>query len=222
MIDEKQIRAARAILGWSQEALAEKVEVARATIKNIENCSSLPRADTINRIQVVFEGAGIEFIGGSGVRLKDQFIESFDGPDSNRLLIEDIYATLSAKGGELLIAFLNETRAVNDLGADFLMRESERRRLANIRSRLLVHPNEQHLVANLEDYRIIPDEYFSKHPFFIYGSKLAILCTEPSPRVVILKDQRFADSARKLFEFIWDRTEMPKRKGKPMAVEIKI
>ena len=214
MIDDKQIRAARAILDWSQEKLAEMSGVARATVKNIENRTTLPRLESANAIRETLEKAGVEFLASSGVRIRDRMIETHDGKDANRVLVEDIYETLRATGGELLIAFLNEERAIKDLGAEYLAEQAVKRQQKGITSRLLVHPEERHMVSSLDTYRIIPKEYFSDHPFFIYGPKLALLCTDPLPRVVILKDASFADSARKLFDFIWDRTEMPSSKNK--------
>ncbi|MEO1242863.1 MAG: helix-turn-helix domain-containing protein [Pseudomonadota bacterium] len=75
MIESSQIKAARAMLDWSQQVLAEKSGVSLPTIKRIENAgpgrSSL---DTINAIMAALEAAGVEFIpengGGPGVRLR--------------------------------------------------------------------------------------------------------------------------------------------------------
>jgi hypothetical protein len=136
-------------------------------------------------------------------------IETYEGPEANRILVEDMYETLCNTGGEISIAFLNETRAVQDLGAEYLIEQSRKRREARISTRLLIRTSEQLSVDSLENYRVVPDQYFSDHPMFIYGSKVALLCTGPIPRVVIVKDARFADTASKLFDFIWDRCAMP-------------
>jgi hypothetical protein len=55
-------------------------------------------------------------------------------------------------------------------------------------------------------YHIMPDQYISEHSLYIYGSKLAILARN-SRKSVIINDERFADCARKLFNFIWDNTD---------------
>ena len=213
MIDDKQLRAARALLDWSQDTLASKAGIARATVKNIENGTTLPRMESANAIRTTLEGAGIEFLSGSGVRIRDNMIQTFEGKSAARLLVEDIYETLRDKGGEILIAFLDEERGIKDLGEEFLAEQGEKRRKANITHRLLIHPDEKNIIAPLETYRIIPPEYFSHHPFFVYGQKLALLSLEPTARVVILTDERFAHSARLLFNFVWDRTEMPSHKN---------
>lgn len=65
-----QLRAARALLGWTQEVLGKKAGVHRNTIRKFE----LGRAvdiDTTNRLRHALESAGVEFTNGKrpGVRL---------------------------------------------------------------------------------------------------------------------------------------------------------
>ncbi len=78
MMTGSQIRAARAILRWSGETLAEKAGVGIQTIKRIEAVDGVPpgRAATVSDIQRALEAAGIEFIdengGGPGVRLRER------------------------------------------------------------------------------------------------------------------------------------------------------
>ncbi|MFQ3456936.1 helix-turn-helix domain-containing protein [Bradyrhizobium sp. UFLA01-814] len=74
MITARQIRAARALLGWTQQELADRAIVALNAVARIERGSSDPRASTINAIEVALKKAGVEFITadqkGEGVRLK--------------------------------------------------------------------------------------------------------------------------------------------------------
>jgi transcriptional regulator with XRE-family HTH domain len=69
-----QLRAARALLGLDQEALAEKVGVSDNTIRNMEACGSEPVggfASTREKVREALEHQGIEFFNGDapGVRL---------------------------------------------------------------------------------------------------------------------------------------------------------
>jgi transcriptional regulator with XRE-family HTH domain len=73
----EQLRAARALLGWNQEMLAERSRVGIATIRRLESQNGPIRAisDTLWRLQSCLEEAGVMFIseddeGGAGVRLK--------------------------------------------------------------------------------------------------------------------------------------------------------
>lgn len=70
-----QLRAARGLIGWSQDALAEKSGVSRSTIADFETCTRAPYARTLDAIRRALEDAGVEFIpkngGGPGVRLRN-------------------------------------------------------------------------------------------------------------------------------------------------------
>ena len=68
MLYVEQIRAARALLGWNQMALAEESGIGISTIKRIETGSGLVRSSTNSawKIQKALEKAGIVFIEGDG------------------------------------------------------------------------------------------------------------------------------------------------------------
>ena len=72
----RQVKAARALLGWSQEQLAKNANVSIPTIKRLESQEGVlgGRMDTAKKIESSLEKAGIEFIdengGGAGVRLR--------------------------------------------------------------------------------------------------------------------------------------------------------
>jgi transcriptional regulator with XRE-family HTH domain len=72
-----QLRAARALLGWSREDLADKSEVGAETVKNFELRGSDPKLGTVNKWRRALEQAGVTFLeesetDGPGVRLKKQ------------------------------------------------------------------------------------------------------------------------------------------------------
>ncbi|MSX01578.1 MAG: transcriptional regulator [Actinobacteria bacterium] len=75
MIDAAQMRAGRALLGWSQGDLGEKSGVSLPTIKRMESVGPGRSAgNTVAAVQKALEDAGVQFIpengGGVGVRLK--------------------------------------------------------------------------------------------------------------------------------------------------------
>jgi predicted transcriptional regulator len=61
LVNARQIRAARSWLGWTQEDLAARSGVARATIARIELSEEIRRGRTLKDIQRAFEDAGVEF-----------------------------------------------------------------------------------------------------------------------------------------------------------------
>ena len=69
-----QCRAARALVGMSQDDLVEASGVAKGTIATFELGQRQPYARTLAAIRSALEAAGVEFIeengGGAGVRLR--------------------------------------------------------------------------------------------------------------------------------------------------------
>ncbi len=74
----EQIRAARALVGWSAAELAEKSGVSYPTVQRMDATKGMVsgRHDTVEAIRKALEGAGVQFLesghvaAGSGVALK--------------------------------------------------------------------------------------------------------------------------------------------------------
>ena len=72
----RQVKAARALLDWSQDELALRAGISLPTIKRLEAADGPlgGRSETGEKIQKALQAAGIEFIeengGGPGVRLR--------------------------------------------------------------------------------------------------------------------------------------------------------
>ena len=74
MISGAQVRAARALLGWTAKDLAQRASVGVSTVQRIENAQGIPNvhASNLASIQSTLEAAGIEFTNGDapGIRLR--------------------------------------------------------------------------------------------------------------------------------------------------------
>jgi transcriptional regulator with XRE-family HTH domain len=70
MLIAEQCRAARALLKWKQEDLAEKTGLSLSTIRDFESERRTPHASNLTQIEAAFTEAGIEFTNGDapGVR----------------------------------------------------------------------------------------------------------------------------------------------------------
>lgn len=84
MISSRQIRAARAMAGWTQDRLAGAAGLSLAVVNNVERDVTDPRRSTLDAIQRALEGAGIEFLserqnspdGGEGLRMRGNGVGS--------------------------------------------------------------------------------------------------------------------------------------------------
>lgn len=81
MITARQLRAARALLGWDQRRLAEAAGVSLPTIQRMEASDGRVRGnvESLTRVVEALERAGLELLGegapsaggGRGVRLRE-------------------------------------------------------------------------------------------------------------------------------------------------------
>jgi transcriptional regulator with XRE-family HTH domain len=74
MLTAAQCRAARALLDWSQQSLADAAKVGNATIRNFESGKTTPQNATLEMLRQALGKAGVIFIDqngeGPGVRLR--------------------------------------------------------------------------------------------------------------------------------------------------------
>ena len=75
-ISPERCRAARGLLGWSQQELASRAQVARKTIADFELSQVNPHPRTLRDVVAALEAAGVEFlpaeanISRGGIRIK--------------------------------------------------------------------------------------------------------------------------------------------------------
>ena len=75
MVTSRQVRAARALLGWTQELLADRALVALTALKRLESDRLSVRDATREAVRKALEAAGIVFLSsgrGEGVMLVRQ------------------------------------------------------------------------------------------------------------------------------------------------------
>lgn len=76
MLDPAQLRAARAILGWSRQGLADASGTGRETIQDFESRGSNPKRATMTAWEKALKKAGVVLIDGTdehgpGVMLRE-------------------------------------------------------------------------------------------------------------------------------------------------------
>ena len=104
MISSLQIKAARALLDWSQDDLAEGTGLSRTTIRSIE-LGYAARPGNIKEIYRILEANGVEFLEGDGVRLRPQDKRDFMGSDSCDRFFEYMMRTVKRSGGDVVCQF---------------------------------------------------------------------------------------------------------------------
>lgn len=208
MLSPEQIRAARALLDWSTSTLADLAGMTINGINKIERGHVQAQRETIETIQRIFEAHGLEFLPGSGVRRKNDVVTVLEGQDFRKRSVSFWREGLK-NGGCISIAHENEQEALEDAGEDFLHEELRKRAAAGITHKVLVREADKSLIPPYSTYHIIPDQYFSPYPLEIGGEFVLFSSRKYAPRAIILHDSRIANSLQKIFDFVYDHTEIP-------------
>lgn len=98
MLTIEQCRAARGLVGWTQQELADACGLSKTAINNFEKGHSDIKADSLKAIRSAFEKADIEFLDNQGLRRRTDDVEVLKGPHAFDDLIDDIVRTLAAAG----------------------------------------------------------------------------------------------------------------------------
>lgn len=207
-ISSRQIKAARALLDWSQEDLSAASALSVATVRKLELGSISPRSSTNDQIQKAFEKAGLEFLEPNGVRQKPEEITIYEGHDGICAFYDEVYAHASEKGGEIVTVCINEDPITDALGEYSKVHLSRMHALihkANVKC--ILTENFTSVPAKYCEYRSISKAYVDSVPFYIYGNNYAVFLfgAKPSPRIIIHRSALLADAYRKQFHSMWDK-----------------
>jgi DNA-binding XRE family transcriptional regulator len=88
-----QIRAARALLDWKQDDLADQIGLTKFSISKIERGETDGSVQTQQKILEVFTRAGVEFIDG-GVRPTQSTITIHRGMEGFCAFFDDVYEVI--------------------------------------------------------------------------------------------------------------------------------
>ena len=210
MIEPRQIRAARALLNWSQDDLASASGIARSSIKNIENDITTARKDTIHDIQSALENCGIEFIAGSGVRIKNEAITILRDADALRIFFDDIYTTMqNSIIADILISGVDE-KAYDDFDKELVNSHLERmKKLGDVKQKVICKKGDTNFTVSYAKYKWVEKEMFESVPFYVYGNKLAMILWQPKLQIIILEYPQLVEAYRKQFQVMWNSAEIP-------------
>lgn len=211
ILECSQIRAARALLNWSQSDLARAAQMANSSIKNVENENTSARRDTILQIKDALEANGVEFLPGSGVKLKTDVVTTIDGRAATTALYESLYTTAHASADrEILVLGLDEAFAVQYDGLDRVRDHNARLKNAGITQKILASEGTTEFLGDASCYRLLPRERFGKTvPVYIYGNKVASYTGTLRRRTIIIEDKALADLQRSIFRSLWSDARGP-------------
>lgn len=209
MLTPEQVRAARAILDWSQQELADKAGTARMTIRYIEEGKVQPQRGTLADIRRVFDEHGIEFIGERGVALRHDNYRILEGSDCYLRLLDEVYHTLQGTPDAEVLSICTD----DSISPPEVVQAIQRWHDAGIKCRFLSHDKAKRFDFPLHEYRLISSRFFRNSVMVVFSTKVATL-RGANDAVLILNDKEQAEMLRGLFELIWSQAAKPPAKRK--------
>ncbi len=199
-IDLKQIAAGTALAGMTQAELAGAAGLDPASLSRILSGDVQPRPETMDRLKYVLEGRQVEFGSKSGVSLKDDYFERWEGQGVIVKMLDHILRVMIGTPGEVLFSMVDPALSPPDV-RDANLRLHD----AGIVCRYLCSEDNKVFDGPKEAYRAVPRKYFTNDVQIVYSDYVAL---NSSPdRVFIFNSQATAESERGKFNFIWDHCE---------------
>ncbi len=214
-ITTAQIRGARGLLNWSQNDLSERTGISGTSIGAIESGATTPRKSSLEKIRQTFENSGIEFMPNQGLRMRSGEVKIFSGREGFWEFYQDIFETVSANPGEVVVSNADERKFEKWLGADNLKIHIDRvKEIKDWKYRILVKEGDNYYLATSDfgEYRWMPEGFFSSVPFYVYGDKLAILIFDNEPTVIVMEYPTVAKAYRAQFDAIWHVSLKPDKR----------
>lgn len=218
LITTDQIRAARALLNWSQAELAKYSGLARPTIVKIETETQAPELKSLEKIISAFQTAGVEFGLDESVSRKNQDVKIYRGIDEFPKFFEELYNHVKASGGMIVVSNVDERKWVGAQGNFFT--STYAKNMTAIRDkidfRILIREGDDYMPASpYATYRWVPEEHFATVPFHVYDDRFSIFLFLDEPIILSVRDRAAADIYREKFLYQWKNAlSIPKAKKK--------
>jgi len=201
-----QIKAARALLDWTQDDLANIAGLSKASIQNYEIKKTEPNSTSLYKIIEAFSSHGLEFIE-EGVRRKTLKTKTYRGQRGFVDFMNLVYETARNKGGEFCVSNVDETIFTERLGQendnDYTARMKSLN--TNYSFRILIKEGDTNFVASdYAEYRWIADNDFHSVPFYVFGDNLAFLIFNEVTTIHVINNPEIADAQRTQFNLAWE------------------
>lgn len=213
-ITTAQMRGARGLLNWSQSELSKRTNISTTSIGNIEAGNTQPRETTLKVIRQAFENAGIEFIGTEGMRLKKDTIDIYEGQQGFNRFFDYVYQTVLSEKPEILACNIDEQIFLKWAGNHS---QEHMRRMANIPNlvcKVLVKEGDSNFAASgYSEYRWLQNDLFTSVPFYIFGTKMAIMLLNEDPKIIVMNYPSITEAYKQQFNAFWQNAISVKKGG---------
>ncbi|MAF98836.1 MAG: transcriptional regulator [Micavibrio sp.] len=211
MLTIDQIRAARALLDWSQQDLAEHADLSQTGIARIENGTNKPNSKTIAKIEAAFDRANIEFIGTSGLRKRTGEIRTYEGQQGFVDFLIDAYERLKTSENKNVVVNNVDEHDFMKWEGDYCEIHQARMEELQAHYKIIVREGDTNFTASdYAEYRWLSSEFFNDISYYVYADVAALInFTENNVRVFAIHSLDIANFYRKEFDNVWEKTTTP-------------
>lgn len=192
MITIEQCRAARGLLDWTQQELADACGLSKTAINNFEKGHSDIKNESLKAIRLAFESADIEFLE-DGLRRKSDTARVLTGPNALSELLVDIGSTLGPNEELLFLQAGSGPKSTLALIST-----------TPLKGRAICYGDMGQRIAGLQ-YRVLPSHEASMTTF-VYGRKVALELYK-NALVVIINSPEAEAAERQRFEDLWEAAQ---------------
>lgn len=203
MIVVTQIRAARALLGWTQGDLAKAASLSLPAVNNIERCLTTPRHETLLAIEEALSTGGVEFIDQSGVRLRRLELNTqiIEGPNWLKHYDDIIIAYMKGPDDEI-VQFSCDEELWMVYGSTTNCNYFHHRNKVHFKERILVPQSMAFASNDRPVYRCHEDALFANTSWQVFGPYVAHIAWMKQ-QVVLVRSPSLAATQRAMFEMLW-------------------
>lgn len=204
MITITQIKAARALLGWTQSDLAKEAGLSLPAINNIERSLVSPRKETLKAIETALCNGGVAFIDQSGVQLQPPELDMriIEGAEWLKEYDEFLFSNINSPEDQLDLFSCDEEQWIIH-GSTTNARYYEHKAKVKFKERIII-PRSQKFVTNAREvYRLYNDNAFGETSWQLFGPYIANILWIKR-QVLIIESPALAKTQRVLFDDLWE------------------
>ena len=180
------------------EALGMKVDkISRAESGQTKS------VDILLDIQDQMKRLGIIFLPSGGVDISSGYIQIIEGKDCYIKLLKNILVDDLVE--ELLIMF-----ASDKVSPPKVIELYRYIRKNGVQMRQLIKEGDTYIMGELNEYRTIPEKYFTNTVTLVYGNCVAQVNSDET-KIVIYNDSGLSKHVHKNFNYYWDHGGIPEK-----------
>lgn len=214
MITGRQIRAARGLLRWRVEDLAQHTGLTREALTRMEDDAVQPREASIAKILGAFDSFGVEFTDDEGVRVRKNQVRVFSGKEGYKQFLDHIFYIMKT-GGRICQFNLSDGKNLPHADDYAKVHLDRMAKIQNLDARVLTVEGDYNFPASYCVYRWLHKENKILMPYYVYNDylEMPIYRSEHNVEIISIYSKQLARRYIEQFDLFWETALIPDLKG---------